>query len=161
MKTVSEEDVKVEIRQALQIEEEAVCSLWRQLIDFYHKKVNPSVLRRSFHYALSHSGQVRVYVAVLEGKIAGTASLHMGHYSTWNDNWYGHIEDVIVDPAYRRRGVAEALVRHIAAAAAELGLSRLELNALNENTGARKMYEKIGFKTDSVVYELPVKQNSE
>ena len=151
----------MEIRQALQTEEEAVCSLWRQLIDFYHKKVNPLVLQRSYHYTLHHPAQVRVYVAVLDGKIAGTASLHMGHYSTWNDNWYGHVEDVIVDPAYRRRGVADALVRHILFAAGELGLSRLELNALNENMSARKMYEKIGFTTDSVVYELPVKQKSE
>ena len=86
--------------------------------------------------------------------MAGTASLHQGHYSTWNDNWYGHIEDVVVDPAYRRCGVGEALVRHIVAVARALGLSRLELNALNDNIPARRLYEKIGFKTDSVVYEL-------
>lgn len=145
----------MEIRQALVKEEEAVCALWRQLMECYQKKVNASVLQRSFHYAVSRPGQVRIYVAVIDGVIAGTASLHLGHYSTWNDNWYGHIEDVIVGPAYRRRGIAEALVRHSIAAAGELGLSRLELNALSENTGARKMYEKIGFTTDSVVYELP------
>ncbi len=148
----------MEIRQAVLKEEESVCALWRQLLERYGKKVDASVLHRSFHFAVGHPDQVRIYIAVIDGVIAGTASLHLGHYSTWNDHWYGHIEDVIVDPECRRRGVGEALVRHIVTAAGELGLSRLELNALNDNAGARKMYEKIGFKTDSVVYELPTKQ---
>lgn len=147
----------MEIRPATLQDEAAVCALWGQLVSCYKKKVEPDVLQRSFRYAIAHPEQVLVYVALVEGAMAGTASLHQGHYSTWNDNWYGHIEDVVVDPAYRRCGVGEALVRHIVAVARELGLSRLELNALNENIPARRLYEKIGFKTDSVVYELKLK----
>jgi ribosomal protein S18 acetylase RimI-like enzyme len=146
----------MEIRPAKVEDGPAVCALWKQLITRYNKKAEFKTLERSFRFAVGHPGQVRVYIAVLEGEVAGTASLHQGHYSTWNDYWYGHIEDVIVAPAYRRRGVGEALVRHVVTAAGELGLSRLELNALCDNTLARTMYEKIGFVTDSVVYELPV-----
>jgi len=144
----------MEIRQARPEDKATVCDLWRQLIEYYHKKADLSILQQSFSYAVEHPEQVRIYVAVVEGKIAGTASLHLGHYSTWNGYWYGHVEDVIVSSFYRRRGLAEALVRHIADAAGESGLRRLELNALSDNTIARTMYEKIGFKTDSVVYEL-------
>ncbi|MEW5784494.1 MAG: GNAT family N-acetyltransferase [Bacillota bacterium] len=146
----------MQIRQADQADEKGVCDLWKMLLHFYGKERSEAVFRRSFRYAVSRPGQIQIFVAVMEEKIVGTASLHLGHYSTWNDHWYGHVEDVIVVPACRGRGVGEALIRRIIAAAAELGLGRLELNALADNTAARKMYEKIGFKTDSVSYELPL-----
>ena len=135
-----------------------VCRLWQMLLEVYNKNASAEVLQRSFRFAVAHPRQVRVFVAVVEGKIVGTASLHLGHYSTWNDNWYGHVEDVIVDPAYRHQGMGRCLVLQIIEEARREGLSRLELNALADNYTARRMYERIGFKTDSVVYELFLKQ---
>lgn len=144
----------MEIRQAAAGDEAEVCALWGMLLAFYGKKTGGGVLQRSFRYAVNHPRQVRIYVAVVEGKLAGTASLHMGHYSTWNDNWYGHVEDVVIAPEFRRRGAGRRLIMHIIGAAKEEGLSRLELNALAGNAAARLMYEKLGFTTDSVSYEL-------
>jgi ribosomal protein S18 acetylase RimI-like enzyme len=147
----------MEIRQAHAADENAVCRLWETLLAFYRKETGRPVLQRSFRYAVGHPRQVRIYVAVMDGAIAGTASLHLGHYSTWNDNWYGHIEDVVVAPEFRRRGVGLRLIRHLIAVAEEEGLARLELNTLATNHAARRLYEQLGFKTDSVVYELPLK----
>lgn len=147
------EDV-MEIRLATADDEIEVCRLWSLLLRFYRKNTSTEVLQQSFRYAVSHPLKVLVYIILIEGVVTGTASLHLGHYSTWNDNWYGHIEDVIIVPAYRGQGLASKLIRHTITAARELNLSRLELSALNENHEARKMYEKLGFTTDSVTYEL-------
>jgi ribosomal protein S18 acetylase RimI-like enzyme len=146
------------IRRAVAVDEENVCSLWETLLHFYGKEKKGTVLQRSFRYAVSHPAQIRIFVAEEEGQILGTASLHLGHYSTWSDQWYGHVEDVVVAPADRGRGVGEALVRRVVKEASLLGLCRLELCVLVNNESARKLYEKIGFKTDSVVYELPLEQ---
>jgi ribosomal protein S18 acetylase RimI-like enzyme len=144
----------MEIRQAKPGDEEAVCRLWTVLLDLYHKKTSPEILQQSFRYAVEHPHKVLIFIVLIEGVVTGTASLHLGHYSTWNDNWYGHVEDVVVDPDYRGRGLAEKLIRHIIAVASEKKLARLELNALAENVAARALYEKVGFTTDSVAYEL-------
>ncbi len=142
------------VRMATKADEHAVCRLWTMLLHFYRQKRDPALLSRSFHYTLEHPAEVKVFVSLKEEVVTATASLHLGHYSTWNDNWYGHVEDMIVDPAYRGCGFASMLVSHIIEVARSEKLARLELNALNENYPARKMYEKHGFTTDSVAYEL-------
>ncbi len=144
----------MEIRPANAADEIDVCRLWTMLLKFYNAQASPEVLRRSFHFCINNPHKVLVFIILNEGVVTGTASLHMGHYSTWNDNYYGHIEDVIIDPQYRARGLAYHLLQHIIDAAREHNLSRLELNTLNGNHGARKLYEKLGFTTDSVSYSL-------
>ncbi len=144
----------MEIRQATRADEEAVCRLWSILLKFYDKQPYLEVLQRSFRYAVDHPRKVLIFIILIEGVVTGTVSLHLGHFSTWNNNWYGHLEDLIVDPAYRGRGIAEKLVNHAVEAARENDLARIELSALNDNQSARRLYEKLGFTTNSVVYEL-------
>ncbi len=146
----------MEVRLATPADEEDVCRLWTLLLDFYKKQASPEVLRRSFRYAVNHPQKVLIFIIMIEGVVTGTVSLHLGHFSTWNNNFYGHLEDLIVDPAYRGRRLAEKLLRQAIDAARENNLSRVELNALNDNEAARKLYEKLGFTTNSVVYELPL-----
>jgi len=144
----------MEIRQATHADEEAVCRLWIILLKFYNKQPSMEVLQRSFRYAVDHPRKVLIFIILIEGVVTGTVSLHLGHFSTWNNNWYGHLEDLVVDPAYRGKGVAEKLIKHAVKAARENDLARIELSALNDNKTARKLYEKLGFTTNSVVYEL-------
>ncbi len=154
MKQVREEHI--EIRRALPADEDAVCRLWGLLLEFYQKQADPEVLRSSFRYVVEHPQKVLIFIILIEGVVTGTISLHLGHFSTWSNNWYGHLEDLVIDPAYRESGQAERLIRHAIKAARANNLSRLELNALNNNTAARRLYEKLGFNTNSVVYELPL-----
>ncbi len=144
----------MEIRLATAADEPEVIRLWTMLLKIYNKQASPEVLQRSYRYVVKHPQKVLVFIILIEGVVTGTASLHLGHYSTWQDNWYGHIEDVIIDPEYRGRGLAEHIVKHVISAAKEQNLSRLELNALYKNNSARRLYEKLGFINQSVVYEL-------
>ncbi len=137
-------------------QEEQVLKLWAQLMETYGKKASPTVMRESYRFAVAHPRQVKIYVAQREEKVLGTASLHLGHFSTWNNNWYGHVEDLIVHPQERCRGVASSLLTHIAGVARKEKLSRLELHTMTDNKIARAMYEKLGFRTSSVIYELPL-----
>lgn len=135
-------------------QEDQVLYLWQQLMEAYGKKVSPAILQASYRYAIAHPRQVQVYVAVGHGRVLGTVSLHLGHFSTWNNNWYGHVEDLVVDVKERRQGVAWSLLTHVAMVAKEEKLSRLELHTMKDNFLARAMYEKLGYETSSVLYEL-------
>ncbi len=144
----------MEIRRATFADEDAVCRLWTMLLNFYNLEARPEVLQRAFRFAAGHPRQLQVFVILEEKVVGGTASLHLGHYSTWYDNWYGHIEDLIIDPSYRRRGFAYRLLAHIIEVAGEENLARVELNVLNQNQAAHRLYQKLGFTSSSVVYEL-------
>ncbi len=147
----------MEIRKATMEDQDAVIRLWKMLLKMYNKNSPTEVLQRSFRYIVENPQQALLFVIEKDGFIAGTASLHLGHYSTWHDNWYGHIEDLVIDPQYRGQGLAYSLLCHVIEAAKEQGLSRIELNALNTNHNARRLYEKLGFTTQSVVYEIDFK----
>jgi GNAT superfamily N-acetyltransferase len=58
----------------------------------------------------------------------------------------GHVLHVIVDPAWRQRGVGAALMQAFAARFAGLGLTDWCLNVKADNLLAIRLYERFGFK---------------
>lgn len=57
----------------------------------------------------------------------------------------GNIDNVAVSPAYRRRGIADALVENAVARGRESGLAVLMLEVRASNIPAIRLYEKHGF----------------
>jgi ribosomal protein S18 acetylase RimI-like enzyme len=70
----------------------------------------------------------------------------------------GWVKDLAVHPAHRRRGLGEALLHHAARAYREAGVTRVGLKVESDNpTGAPRLYERLGYRTDRVyaILELP------
>lgn len=55
------------------------------------------------------------------------------------------VDELYVLPAFRRRGVARALLERVQALAVELGLAGVRLLARPENAPARRLYRQCGF----------------
>ncbi|MDZ5783276.1 GNAT family N-acetyltransferase [Marinococcus luteus] len=53
-------------------------------------------------------------------------------------------------PAYQRLGLGRRLLERIEAWAEKRGLHRLELTVIEENTGARALYERFGFQIEGI-----------
>jgi ribosomal protein S18 acetylase RimI-like enzyme len=66
------------------------------------------------------------------------------------------IDLLYVRPAARGAGLAGELVRAAAARLRELGVEHVELNVLESNDGARRLYESLGFVTVERVVAAPV-----
>jgi ribosomal protein S18 acetylase RimI-like enzyme len=63
------------------------------------------------------------------------------------------IEDVIVDEKFRRRGIAEALLKKAIDAAREAGAANVSLSANASREAANQLYQKLGFeRRDSLFY---------
>jgi ribosomal protein S18 acetylase RimI-like enzyme len=58
----------------------------------------------------------------------------------------GWIHSVGTLPAWRRCGIARAMVAHVIASACEGGVERLSLEVLTQNTPAIRLYESLGFR---------------
>ena len=59
---------------------------------------------------------------------------------------FWQIRDLYVAPAARRRGVARALLRHVADAARAAGARRVSLQTEPDNTAALAVYAEMGFR---------------
>jgi ribosomal protein S18 acetylase RimI-like enzyme len=67
-----------------------------------------------------------------------------------------YLEDLFVEPAYRRQGLGEALLAHLAKIAVERGCGRVEWSVLGWNELAIGFYQKLGARpmNDWVTYRL-------
>jgi mycothiol synthase len=70
-------------------------------------------------------------------------------------NWKeGYVKDLVVHPAWRRRGLGEALLRRTLATFRERGASHVGLKVLSNNpTGAWRLYERVGMRRERT-YEV-------
>lgn len=90
----------------------------------------------------SATPKFRVIIAEWEGAPAGFA-LFFYNYSTWLGRPGIYLEDVFVRPAFRRKGIGRALIKHLANIALEEGCGRFEWQVLDWNTPAIKFYESL------------------
>lgn len=85
------------------------------------------------------------YKAYYGDEQAGYASMY---HNTMHAQHYCKIMDLRVKPAFRRKGIAKALMLTMLDTARDLGLNRAKLEVGITNDGAFKLYETLGFKTE-------------
>lgn len=86
---------------------------------------------------------VEAAVAEAEGSPVGCALFGL-RYSTVAGRPTLHLEDLYVTPAGRGRGVGTDLLRHLAREAHARDCARFEWWVLTTNTGARRLYARVG-----------------
>lgn len=87
----------------------------------------------------------RVFCDIAEwnGAPAGFA-LWFYNYSTFHGRHGIYLEDLFVRPAFRRHGIATALLAHLARRCRDEGLGRLDWAVLDWNAPAIAFYDRIG-----------------
>jgi ribosomal protein S18 acetylase RimI-like enzyme len=85
--------------------------------------------------------QVGFLVAEVDGEVRGYVDLLS---QPWQG--MGWVANLAVEPTYRRRGIATALVRHAGQWAKGQGLQGIVVEATTKNYPAICLYQKLGFK---------------
>ena len=80
-----------------------------------------------------------MYGFYAEDKIVGYYSLLL------QENGECELNNLSVLPAYRHRGIGEALLKHAFAGAKELHCTKMNIGIVEENIRLRRWYEDIGF----------------
>jgi ribosomal protein S18 acetylase RimI-like enzyme len=93
------------------------------------------------------SADVQVLVAEIDGEIAGSgyARIKKNPDTYYDFEKYAYLGFMYVLPAYRGKGVNQAIIEDLKKWVAEQGLVEIRLEVYNDNTGAIKAYEKVGF----------------
>jgi len=128
----------------MEIREAIISDLNNGLLDSLKSLSDPQL---SFDEALDIYLQVaaktQIYVAVVDGKVVGTASLLVETKFIHAGGKVGHIEDVAVQKEYQGRGIGKALVEYLIMVGMSLGCYKLILDC---NLDLVPFYEQFGFR---------------
>ncbi len=84
-----------------------------------------------------------IAVAIIEGKIVGSTTLLIETKFIHNGGKVGHIEDVVVDKEYQKKGIGEKIIIYLLRYAKDQGCYKTILDCTDE---VKPFYEKLGFK---------------
>ena len=89
------------------------------------------------------------------GPLAGICH-YVVHPTTGNLKPVCYMQDLYVDPAFRRRGIARLLVTQLALLGQKEGWARLYWLAEEKNAAAQNLYRSLGLKLNFTLHVLPL-----
>jgi GNAT superfamily N-acetyltransferase len=134
------------IRRARPGDEAEITSMIYELATFEQAVDQCTVTETQMRTALFGPGPTaHAHVAEVDGRIAAGAVWYLS-FSTWEGQAGIYLEDLFVRPAFRRRGLARALMRELASECVANGYTRLTWAVLDWNVDAIALYDELGGK---------------
>jgi GNAT superfamily N-acetyltransferase len=130
--------------------------LWRAYLTFYETALGDDVYEATWARILDPTGEIHALgVRDAGGGLVGiTHYLHHAH--AWSRADACYLQDLFVDPEFRSRGYARALIEGVAAAARRRGCSRLYWSTQETNVTARYLYDAVATYRGFIRYEYPL-----
>jgi GNAT superfamily N-acetyltransferase len=111
---------------------------------------DPEKQNRALELILADASGARIYVARKGGKVVAMAALHFT-ISTAEGGKVAGLEDCIVHPDHRRKGVGKALLAYVITQARAEGVLRVMLLTDADNARAQALYRELGFAPSSML----------
>ncbi|MXU65482.1 GNAT family N-acetyltransferase [Oceanomicrobium pacificus] len=129
--------------------------LWTAYLDFYEATVPEPVYATTFRRLCSDDPQeFHGRLAVRDGVPVGLVH-YLFHRHCWRVENTVYLQDLYVAPEARGTGAGRALIEHVYAAADEAGCPSIYWLTQEGNATARQLYDRIGKKSDFIVYRRP------
>lgn len=148
--------MSLDLRQAGLDDVEQIAPLFDAYRMFYGQPSDPARAREWLQLRLARA-EARVVLARREGVVAGFALL----YPAWSSVATGPVfvlNDLYVEAAARRTGVARALLAAAADLARESGALRISLETSRDNLAAQALYRRAGWREDDTQwFHLPLR----
>ena len=130
---------------------------WAELFDHYrragHLEPDRQVSDRVWAWTQDRSHPMRALLAV-----DGEAVVGFAHYRPFPRPITGdeglYLDDLFTDPTVRGRGVARAMIEHLADQVHQGRFAVLRWTTRPDNHAARKLYERIAQRAGSITYNL-------
>ena len=137
---------KTHITQASPADIDEVCQLFDAYRVFYEQPSDIDRARAFVHSRLQNAESV-ILLARHDGECAGFVQLFPS-FSSVSTSRIWILNDLYVVAHKRRLGIAEALIEEAARVAKRTGSIRLVLETAKDNTPAKSLYERLGWRID-------------
>ena len=111
---------------------------------------DPVKQRRALALILADPSRARIYVARQKTKVIAMAALHFT-ISTAEGGRVAELQDCVVHPEHRGKGVGEKLLAYVLEQAKAEGALRVMLLTDGDNARAQALYRKLGFVPSSML----------
>jgi GNAT superfamily N-acetyltransferase len=137
---------QIEVRAAEPEDLVALLALYAELTDGTPSAApgDPETSRTVLKHVLTQADR-HLLVAVLDGRVVGTADLAIVPNITHRGTPWGIIENVVVAGAARRRGAARALFGEIERLASAAGCHKVSLLSGKARAEAHSFYRSVGY----------------
>lgn len=143
------------IKQVLLENVEDILPLFDNYRVFYRKASDSKVAKQYLHERLTNKEAVIFGYYQDDQPIAFT--LCYFRFSSTAMMKTLQLNDLFVDPDFRNQGIGEQLIQRVFDYAKSINISRVGIETAHDNTGAQRLYERIGFiKETGVHYQKPV-----
>ncbi|KAA8883021.1 GNAT family N-acetyltransferase [Nocardia colli] len=116
--------------------------------------------QRTWARMMERSDDLTVYLAEADGKPVGTATRLLLPHITYDCAPTAFIEAVVVEPGYRRQGIASAMMRRLLGDARAAGCNKIQLlsHKRHATDGAHRLYTSLGFEPEAEGFRLYLQQ---
>jgi GNAT superfamily N-acetyltransferase len=119
-----------------------------------------SDLERQTWDRMMGSRDITVYLAEVDEQVVGTATLMTMPNLTYGCAPTAFVEAVVVAAAYRRRGIATAMMRRLLSHAGSAGCNKVQLlsHKRHATDGAHRLYTSLGFEPEAEGFRLYLRE---
>jgi ribosomal protein S18 acetylase RimI-like enzyme len=141
------------IRPPRQNEYESWSSVYKTYLDFYQTSLTPTELERVWSWLFESPQQLHAYVAEIDKSVVGLAHFRIFRRPIKACSGI-YLDDLVVLPEYRGRGIGCQLIETIKIYAKDNGLSIVRWITAADNKAARHLYDAVGHQTNWITYEI-------
>ena len=128
-------------------------NLYKGYAKFYKVEMNKTILKTVWHWIHDKNHEVEGIVYEINNKIVGLA-----HYRKMprplRGQEIGFLDDLYVDPDYRRKGIGEKFLNYLKELSKSRGWNLIRWLTHDDNIKAKSLYDRVAKKTNWDLYEL-------
>ena len=133
-------DTKVTVREANGADAGAVAALYRSFVSSPHINVREDRLD-----AIAADPNNYIFVCEIDGVVCGTAFLTLCLDAMFGNQPYGVLENVVVDDAWRGKGIGSRLLTHVEELCRIRDCSKIMQLSTASREAAHRFFEQQGF----------------
>jgi GNAT superfamily N-acetyltransferase len=112
-------------------------------------RVSPERLKSVFNQIESMPGHW-LLVADVDGLVVGTVLLQIVPHLSHNAHPWGIVENMVVDPRYRKLGIGRILIDRIKELCRDAGCYKVQLLSHKKRVEAHRFYRSLGFEDSAL-----------
>lgn len=140
--------MSVNIKKATANDIPAILALLREFAEYESLLDYLEVNEERMRAALFGEGSVAEAIVAFADEAPIGYAIFYPNFATFRGQRGMYLEDIYIQPAHRRGGTGEKMLRHICRLAKERGYERMDFMVLDWNTPAVNFYKKLGAEID-------------